>query len=187
MSGSFRLAVSCADVGSVSNNLKYSTGFRPTSRFSHHWRRARCCSAAVTYRLSWALQLHQESLAVSRLLVDADRGCFFDLSHHGSCSRCYCGLPFPGKSQYCWCGGWVSHQDDALFALLSWTGWRPCVYRAGYPNFVLYWLILLILFRGLGALCFYSSLVRCFLLSSPALWNSEAASELCLRSEEQDL
>jgi hypothetical protein len=165
MIGSFCLVVSCADVGSVSNNLKYSMGFRPTSRFSHHWRRARCCSAAVTYRLSWALQLHQESPAVSRLLVDADRGCVFDLSHHGSCSRCYCGLPFLGKSQYCWCGGWLSRLDGAPLALPRWTSWLPCVCRAGFPSFSLYWLILLIVFRGLGALCFYSSLVRCFLLS----------------------
>jgi len=178
--------ISFAGVGWVSNNLKYSTGFRPMSRFSHHWRRARCCSAAVTYRLSWAPQLHQESL-FSQLLVDSDPGRVFDLSRHGSCSSCYCGLSFLGKSQYCWCGDWVSHLDDVAFTLPRWTSWLPCVGKAGCSSFALCWLILLIVFRGLGALYFYSSLVRYFRQSLPALWNSEAALELCLRSAEQDL
>ena len=187
MIGSFCLVVRCVGVGWVSNNLKYSTGFQPMSRFSHHWPRARCCSAAVTYRLSWAPQLHQESPAVSRLLVDAAPGCAFDLSHHDSCSSCYSGLLFLGKSPYCWYGDWVSHLDDVAFALPRWTGWLPRAGKAGCPSFALCRLILLILFRGLGALYFYSSLVRCFLQNSPALWNSEAVLGLCLRSAKQDL
>ena len=187
MIGSFCRAISSADVGWVSSNLKCPMGFRPMSHFSHHWRRARCCSTAATDRLSWASQLHQESLAVSRLLVAAHHGCAFDLGHRGSCSRCYCGLLFLGKSQYCWCGDWVSHLDGEAFTPPRWTSWLPCVGRAGCSSFALCRLILSIVFRGLGALCFYSSLVRCFLRSLPALWNSEAALELCLQSKEQDL
>ena len=187
MIGSFCRAISSADVGLVSNNLKYPVGFRPMSHFSHHWRRALCCSIAATDHLSWASQLHQESLAVGRLPVGAHHGCAFDLGHHGSCSRCCCGLLYLGKSQCYWCGDWVSRLDGAAFALPRLISQLPCVGRAGCSSFALCRLILSIVFRGLDALCFYSSLVRCFLQSLPALWNSEAVWELCLQSTELDL